>query len=141
MPKVEDEFLDVLQNIEFALVSVYNEDEEMTDYEAEKAINSLIRLYTAEQRKRAAPELDLSGSAESAFERVQGMCEVRLGREKLYKGDEDNEDNEPVDLGMVKPIHLNDLITCLKRVRRSIQRWNRDYGRRGYYDFVSQFIR
>ena len=136
MAKLEEEFLDVLQNIEFALVSVYNEDEEMIDYEAEKAINSLIRLYTAEQRKRDAPDLDLSGPAEVAFERVKAMCEMRLGREKLQSGDENK---ELVDF--MEPIDLNDLIACLKRVRRSIQKWNRDYGRRGYYDFVSQFVR
>ncbi len=137
MAKLEDEFLDVLQNIEFALVNVYNEDEEMTDYEAEKAINNLIRLYTAEQRKRAAPDLDLSGPAEVAFERVKGMCELRLGREKLQSG---AENKEPFDSNL-EPIALKDLIACLKRIRRSIQKWNRDYGRRGYYDFVSQFIR
>jgi len=137
MTKLEDEFMDVLQNIEFALVTIYDEDEGMTDYEAEKAINGLIRLYTAEQRKREAPELELSGPAEVAFERVRAMCELRLGREKLQSGDEKK---RPFDLNL-EPIALNDLIACLKRVRRSIQRWNRDYGRRGYYDFVRQFIR
>jgi hypothetical protein len=137
MANVEEEFMDVLQNIEYALVTVYKEDEEMTDYEAEEAINSLIRLYTAEQRKRAEPKLDLSGPAELAFERVKVMCEMRMGREKLQSGDENK---EPFDFNM-EPIALNDLIACLKRVRRSIQKWNRDYGRRGYYDFVSQFVR
>jgi hypothetical protein len=136
MAKLEEEFMDVLQNIEFALVTIYNEDEEMTDYEAENAINSLIRLYTAEQRKRDAPDLNLSGPAELAFERVKGMCEWRLGREKLQSGDKNK---EPFDL--MEPIALNDLIACLKRIRRSIQKWNRDYGRRGYYEFVRQFVR
>jgi hypothetical protein len=137
MAKIEDEFPDVLQNIEVALVSVYNEDEEMTDYEAEKAINSLIRLYTAQQRRRDEPDLDLSGLAELAFERVKLMCDWRLGRENPQSGDENNELFAP-DL---EPIALNDLIACLKRIRRSIQKWNRAYGRRGYYDFVSQFVR
>jgi hypothetical protein len=137
MANVEEEFMDVLQNIEYALITVYKEDEEMTDYEAEEAINSLIRLYTAEQRKRAEPKLDLSGPAELAFERVKVMCEMRMGREKLQSGDENK---EPFDFNL-EPIALNDLIACLKRVRRSIQKWNRDYGRRGYYDFVSQFVR
>jgi hypothetical protein len=137
MAKLEEEFMDVLQNIEFALVTVYKEDEEMTDYEAEEAINSLIRLYTAEERKRNAPNLNLSGPAELAFERVKGMCELRLGREKLQSGDKNK---EPFDSNL-EPIALNDLIACLKRVRRSIQKWNRDYGRRGYYDFVRQFVR
>jgi hypothetical protein len=136
MAKLEEEFMDVLQNIEFALVTIYNEDEEMTDYEAENAINSLIRLYTAEQRKRDAPDLNLSGPAELAFERVKGMCEWRLGREKLQSGDKNK---EPFDF--MEPIALNDLIACLKRIRRSIQKWNRGYGRRGYYDFVRQFVR
>lgn len=136
MAKLEDEFMDVLQNIEFALVAVYNEDEEMTDYEAESAINSLIRLYTAEQRKRDTPDLNLSGPTEVAFDRVKEMCELRLGREKLQSRDKNK---APFDA--MEPIALDDLIACLKRVRRSIQKWNRDYGRRGYYDFVRQFVR
>jgi hypothetical protein len=136
MAKIEDEFTDVLHNIESALVTVYNEDEEMTDYEAEKAINGLIRLYTAEQRKRTAPDLDLSGPAELAYKRVRVMCEFRLGREELRSAD----GTEALFNSILEPIALSDLIACLKRVRRSIQKWNRDYGRRGYYDFVRQFI-
>lgn len=135
MTKLEDEFMDVLHNIETALVSVYREDEEMTDYEAEKAINGLIRFYTAEQRKRDASDLDLSGPAEEAFDQVKMMCEWRLGRENFLRA----ESGEPVDLG-IEPIALSDLLACLKRVRRSIQKWNRDFGRRGYYDFVNQFL-
>ena len=48
--RIEDEFLDVLQNIEAALVSVYKAHSEMTDYDAQAAVNALIRLYQAEIR-------------------------------------------------------------------------------------------
>jgi hypothetical protein len=136
MTNLEEEFMDVLHNIETALVSVYDEEVEMTDYEAETAINGLIRYYTAEQRKRAVPDLNLSGASEMAFRRVKVMCEWRLGRENLDLKDEGGKDFE-LD---IEPIALGDLLACLKRIRRSIQKWNRDYGRRGYYDFVRQFM-
>ncbi len=33
------------------------------------------------------------------------------------------------------------MIACLKRIRSSIQLWNKEGGRRGYLNFVSQFVR
>jgi len=35
---------------------------------------------------------------------------------------------------------VTDLLECLKRIRKSIRRWNREYGRQGYLKFVSQYV-
>lgn len=129
----EEQYLDVLQNIEFALVSTYKGHRDMIDADANAAISGLIRLYQAEQRGKSVPELRLSPIAQTAFNRVQIMCEWRLGRAKA-----------PVDLGddapEAKAKSIDEMILCLKRIRKSIETWNKEYGRRGYYEFVSQFV-
>ena len=70
MAKVEEEFEGVLQNLEFALVQVYREHEEMTDWEAETAVSSLIRTYTAEVRRRKPPNLNLKPLVQDAHDNV-----------------------------------------------------------------------
>ena len=43
-------------------------------------------------------------------------------------------------LGLVESISLDEIVACLKRVRKSINRWTRTGGRQGYLTFVSQFV-
>ena len=134
MAKFEEEYLDVLQNIESALVSVYREDAEMTDWKALDAVNGLIRTYTAEIRRRAAPDLNLNDLTQVAYDRVQGMCEWRLGRTSF-----ETETGEALNLGE-QALEVSEIIDCLKRIRKSIQMWNKELGRRGYFDFVNGFL-
>ncbi|GJM41462.1 MAG: hypothetical protein DHS20C20_17440 [Ardenticatenaceae bacterium] len=134
MTKVEEEFQGVLQNLEFALVQVYRAHDEMTDWETETAVASLIRTYNAEARRRKPPNLNLKPLAQEAYDNLQTMCEFRLGRTDMT-----NDSGETLDIP-IEPISVNDLLICLKRIRRSIQMWHKEGGRRGYFDFVSQFL-
>jgi len=45
---LEDKYLDVLQNIEFAIVSVYRKESDLSDYEVMDALDALINLYRAQ---------------------------------------------------------------------------------------------
>ena len=134
MAKVEEEFEDVLQNLEFALVQVYRAHEEMTDWEAETAVAGLIRTYNAEARGRKPPNLNLTPLAQEAYGNVQAMCEIRLSRSGLT-----DESGKTIDIPM-EPIAVSDLLLCLKRIRKSIQLWHKEGGRRGYFEFVGQFL-
>jgi hypothetical protein len=135
--KFEEEYRDVLQNIEFVLVQSYRQHEEMTDWEAEQAVNGLMRTYKAEQRKRKAPHLRLNPLAQEVYDDVRAMCEWRLGRIDLQKSE--GEKQASIDLP-VEPLSLEEIVACLKRIRKSIQMWHKQGGRRGYYDFVSEFL-
>ena len=134
MVNVEEEFQGVLQNLEFALVQVYQEHDEMTDWEAETAVSALIRTYTAEQRGRKPPNLRLKPLEQEAYDNVQTICEFRLGRSEMV-----NDSGETIDFGFA-PIAVNDLVLCLKRIRKSIQKWRKEGGRRGYFEFVRHFL-
>src|SRR5207249_10968068 len=103
-----------------ALVSVYKAHADMTDYDAQAAVNALLRAYQAEARKSAPSAIKLSPLAQEAFDSVRAMCEWRLGRAQstgLF--------GRLRGLG-VEPLSLEDMIDCLKRIRRSIERWNRE---------------
>jgi hypothetical protein len=134
MPDITEEYADVLQNIELALVQVYREHDEMTDYEAQKAVNGLIRDYQAMERNRPEPTLRLTPLMEEAYASVKGMCDWRLGFIQMR-----DEAGREVEMGL-EPITVPEMVACLRRIERSIKMWNKKYGRRGYFDFVQQFM-
>lgn len=84
---VEEEYLDVLQNIEFAIVSTYRDHREMRDGDV---------IY--------ALEAAASGRAP-------------------------------------EPKRVDEIVLCLKRIRKSVNRWNKSGGQRGYLSFIVQYVR
>lgn len=138
----EERYQDVLQNIEFGIVSVYREHPEMSDWEALSAVEALIRKYRAEAKGRQAGPPSLDPLTEAVYRSVEALCEWRLGRESL----EVEEEGEPVDVDRASmeitpaPITLDEMVDCLKRVRKSIDKWTRRGGRQGYLTFVERFI-
>ena len=80
----EEQYEDVLQNIEFAIISSYRErPEEISDWSVEAALDALIRAYGAEHSGRTLRPARLSEAEQTIYDRVQGMCEWRLGREQI----------------------------------------------------------
>ncbi len=139
MGKFKEEY-DVLQNLEFALVLTYREHPEMSDYDAMDAVKGLVRTYKAERDRRPAPELRLNPPAQEAYNLLREFCEWRLGRQPLEVFQEGEEEPMLLDIGE-GALTLDEVIACLQRILRSIERWNREMGRRGYYNLVSQFVR
>jgi len=61
MKPFEEQYEDVLQNIEFAIVSTYREHpDDISDWSVEAALDVLIRAYSAEQTGRTIPAARLS---------------------------------------------------------------------------------
>ena len=85
----EQQYEDVLQNIEFAIVSTYRErPEEISDWSVEAALDALIRAYGAEHTGRTPPSARLSEAEQTIYDRIRRMCEWRLGREQMVAEDE-----------------------------------------------------
>lgn len=61
------------------------------------------------------------------------MCELRLGRGDHFEA----ADGEVIKL---PEITLLEIIACLKRIRKSVERWTKRGGRQGYLNFVNEFI-
>jgi hypothetical protein len=131
----EEEYLDVLQNIEFAVVQVYNDNPNLTDTGTMYAVETLIKVYGGELQGREVALPQFKPEEQEAYDAVRGMCELRLGRGSLTddKGREIKLDAEPLT--------VEEIIACLKRIRKSIETWYKRGGRRGYYEFVRQYVK
>ena len=112
---LEDVHLNMLQNIEFAIVSVYREQPGLRDTQVMRALDALIDVYRAETRGHTPQEISLPEPKDTAFQRTKEMCELRLGRpttvtriQVLFEGDKT----------------ACDILACLRKIRRSVERWN-----------------
>lgn len=131
---LEDKYLDVLQNIEFSIVSVYRDYEDLNDYEVMRALDALIEVFRAESRGHTPREVHLPEKKERlVFERVKDMCELRMGRATV-----ESEDGEEVTLGDSKT--PEEILGCLRKIRKSVERWTQRGGKQGYLEFVSEFL-
>jgi len=131
--RVEDEFLDVLQNLEFAIVQEFRNDPQTLDVDVRDALVALIRFYEAEEQGRRPPVIELASRPRRIFDSVRAVCEWRLGRPSELSAktaDGAPPSNTP-----------EELVACLKRIRESVRFWTKEGGRRGYLNYVSQFIR
>ena len=133
MPSFEDKYLDVLQNIEMAIVSVYREHDDLLDYDVDKVLNLLWTEYRNEKRAGRMSVPKLSDNAQMVYERVKEMCEWRLGRSNKEK-------NSGWFKAKSEPISVDEMMDCLKRIRKSVDLWNKEGGRQGYLYFIDNNI-
>lgn len=129
---LEDTHLDVLQNIEFAIVSVYRERGDLVDYDVMRALDALIDVYRAESRGYTPKEIHLPEQESLVFQRVKDICEFRLGRNELRI-------NQNIISGAEKT--ANEILACLRRIRKSVDRWHQRGGQQGYLQFVNQYVK
>lgn len=131
--KVEDQYTDVLQNIEFGIATTYRDYPEISDSDVMRVLETLIDAYAAEQIGRSPRHYPLSEVEQTFLENVRKMCEWRLGRDAVPDSSDEME-KDP------EPISIDEIILCLRRVLKSVNRWNKEGGRRGYLSFVTQYV-
>jgi hypothetical protein len=115
--------LDVLQNIEFEIVEAYRANEAITDFDVTDALDALTRHYSAEAAGRQPSAISLDPRAQAVYQNVREICEWRLGRPE---GGES--------------IGLPAMISALRTILKSIRRWSGRGGKRGYLDFVKNYL-
>jgi hypothetical protein len=127
---VEEEYMDVLQNMELAITTEYRRDPSLLDIYVLDAMNALIRQYDLEEQNRTPPKTRLNERSQRLFDGVRQMCEWRLGRsEAPVPG---------VEVG--DPLNTKVILACLKRMRSSIDFWTKREGRQGYLKFVADYV-
>ena len=131
----EEQYETILRNIESGIVYLYDENPEMTDWEVLAAIEGLIRRYRAETKGRQSPRPPLDPLTAEVYDLVEMICGWHRGTRPLL-----GEGDKPLDFS-IETLTLDEIIACLKRVRKSINLWTQEGGRRGYLTFISQFLR
>jgi hypothetical protein len=128
---IHEDYQDVLQNLEFSVISLYRRNPEMTDHVALRAYEAAYERYRAEQRGHAPKPRGLTGLDAETCDAICAMCEWRLGR-----------DPGPDKKGPpVEPITAEEMVACLRRLTRSVNLHTRRAGRQGYLNYVAHFVR
>ncbi len=133
--KVEEEYQDVLQNIEALVVQHYNEYPETTDYSVERVYETLKVNYTAELRGREPREIPLSPEEKELFTMLEQICEFRLGRAAF----ETEEEFDEKDI-RISAITVEEMLLVIKKLLSSVKFWTKRNGRQGYLNYIIQFI-
>jgi hypothetical protein len=128
---ITESHLDVLQNIEHAIGGVYEEYPRITDYRVMSALDALIASYRAEFRGHRPKECFLDREECLIHDRVRAICEWRMGR---------GQDAAVLEELSVTPTNLEDMLSCLRKIRKSVDRWNGQLGPQGYLGFMTQFL-
>jgi len=127
----EEKYEDVLQNLEAPIVEAYRETPALLDYNVMRALQAAIDEYKAEQRQRAPKPVGLDARDKVVYEGVRQVCEWRLGR--VPAKPEKPSETPP-------PTSIEEMILCLKRIHASVEFWNKQQGRQGYLNYVSNFM-
>lgn len=128
-----DEHLDVLQNIESAVVRVYEERSDLIDYDVEEAYDALIRHYKALDRDHTPPEPSMTEKPQAVYDAVKPICDWRMGEgtsQLSWLPDMPAEDTRSPD----------EMVSCLRELKRSLQGWRKRGGRQGYLNFIEQYV-
>ncbi|MGE5196347.1 MAG: hypothetical protein ACM3JI_03345 [Anaerolineae bacterium] len=127
LTEFKDQYLDVLQNIEWALLSLVKEHPELSDHDMLRIIEQALTYYKSQQRENLViAQSKLTDIRQDIFERIRSMCEWRL--ERLPSPNKEIACN---------PIIIEELLLCLKRIEKSIKFWTKQGGRKGYINFAA----
>jgi len=143
----ENAYLDILQNMEFVIIHIYRARPELLDFQVDKALESLLRVYQAERKERAAPVFNLGPLDQQIYDDVASVCAFHLGRpstfsssvEIIIEGVEDEEAKKELMETLAGHVTVDEIMACLKRIRQSIKQWTKQSGRQGYLTFANQF--
>ena len=127
----EEDYLGVLQNIEFGIMTAYRKYPDLSDYDVMRALEPLIQRYRAEKTGHEIKKCSLDEKEQLVFDLMQEACELNLGRMPIFAMFKKPPDVRTID----------EIIACLKRVLKSVNRFNRLNGPQGYLKYVSNFIK
>ena len=131
---VEEEYMDVLQTIESTIIRTYREHRNVTDYDVLRAFEVLVDDYSGEKIGRAQRVVRLSETERVLIDSIRTILDWRLGRSNALL----DESGEPI--ASPRPITVDEVIMCLKRLVKSAKMWDKEGGQRGYLDFIAQYI-
>ena len=83
--KVEEEYFDVLQNLEWAIISEFRQDRAILDMDAREAVTALARIYEAEAEFRGASRPRLTSRAERIFAAVKKVVNGGSAGAKMWR--------------------------------------------------------
>ena len=90
------------------------------------ALTALTRHFSAEAAERQPSAITLDPRAEDVYQNVREICEWQMGRTP--------------EGSIGAPASLLEIIAALRKIMNSIPRWSQRGGKRGYLDFVKDYL-
>jgi hypothetical protein len=128
---IEENYFDVLQNIEMMVVSSYDKLPQMQDSNVLTVYDALGDFYIAQKIGRPPRNFNLSPNEEEVFDSLKEVCDWRLGLKKTYN---------KIKLDKRAALSIDELLVCIKRLKKSLKFWNKETGRKGYLDFIKNQV-
>lgn len=126
--KVEEQYEDVLQNIESTFVREYRSSPAFKDFEVDFTLDALISYYRREAAGIPQKPVVLNETRMRMFENVKAVLEHR----QIMAAESDrpfSEGDKPVEVYLL----------CFSRIKKSVKFWSKN-GNRAYLNFVSKFV-
>ena len=120
---------DVLEGIETEVVKLWRTHREMTNYTVMRSYEAATAHYNAIARQQTPKPANLTGLDASIFDAVRDFCDWRLGIVTY------------ADRPKPEPMPPEDMVACLRRLRKSVALWTEEAGRQGYLQYIQQFFR
>lgn len=119
--------IDILQNIESAVIGHCAENPSVTDAHVLAVYEKLVTLF--DRRKRKLPDLPvtLSQPTMGLYMNVKAVCELRAA-------------GDPSELPDAYNVSPGVMVRCLKKLIGSVKLWTKEGGAKGYIRFVAQNI-
>ena len=79
---IEEEYEDIIQNLEESIVMCYLSHPDLIDAEVETAMDWLVKLYSAQAQGKTSSYQEPTGVSAEVANSVQQMCEWRARKRK-----------------------------------------------------------
>jgi len=133
---VVDDNLDLLQNIEFTVISGYRKDPTIEDRNVIKVYETLIgyQRQVAKGRTPREPE-NLSETEQMIFDAIQQVMNMRRELEPPVE--------KPRRFSIANKVETFEdrILACFRKVHNSAKFWNKERGKHGYLQYVDGFIK
>jgi len=110
------------------VVEVWRRHPEINNYNVMRAYEAAIDVYRAVAREQTPKPVNLSGLDADLFEQIKETCEWRLGRAQRAGQPE------------LPSLSAEALVACLRKLRKSVDRWTDRGGRQGYLQFIEKYL-
>jgi hypothetical protein len=132
--QLDSDYLDFLQNMEFAVVQVYKANPGLRDPDVIRAYDRLIKYYERKKKHLPGMEVTLEGNARLVFDAVFTICEWRRKKDPGETVELEGFDSSKGDVPIVA------VVRCLEKLLKSVNRWHKKDGMRGYLNFIINYI-
>lgn len=130
---VEEEFENVMMNIEIQVVTVSNGYPELSDMGVDRVYNALLSKYKALLRGNEPKEPSFRSEAEEElFEVLDVISDLFAGVERetaladIFEGQDE--------------VSFENFVRIFKRLRKSVRTWTKRGGSKGYIYYIAQFL-